>query len=226
MSRAARRGGRSVTNTTPSSASPRPPSYHPVLGVASATLLPPRPRRRLGHPSSCEEGKSSRREPLLRAFFARGEANSTSPQPRRVEGAPMQLARNADASRSMPLGSTSGPSGRGSEAQTPAQRGAVRSRLLLPGGAPCRRARRCCARSRSRPQARDSHRTAYLARCGIHVVRFENREVLANLEGVLTEIARCLATPPRPQSPRPLTTPSSPPLSRGLSHPSSSEEGI
>jgi very-short-patch-repair endonuclease len=69
-------------------------------------------------------------------------------------------------------------------------------------------------------QVRDVQRTAYLARCGVHVLRFENRDVLTNLEGVLAEIKRSLAI----FSPR--TTPSSPPRSRGLSHPSSSEEGI
>jgi very-short-patch-repair endonuclease len=38
--------------------------------------------------------------------------------------------------------------------------------------------------------ARDEARTAYLVELGIRVVRFENRDVMENLEGVLTEIAR------------------------------------
>jgi len=37
-------------------------------------------------------------------------------------------------------------------------------------------------------QQQDRERTAYLASLGLQVVRFENREVMENLEGVLAEI--------------------------------------
>ena len=54
----------------------------------------------------------------------------------------------------------------------------------------------------------DARRTAFLASLGITVLRFENRDVFENAEGVLLEISRCLnekslttpalrATPPR-----------------------------
>ena len=39
-------------------------------------------------------------------------------------------------------------------------------------------------------QQQDAERTAYLVSLGLRVVRFENREVMANLEGVLCEIRR------------------------------------
>jgi very-short-patch-repair endonuclease len=39
-------------------------------------------------------------------------------------------------------------------------------------------------------QQQDAERTAYLVSLGLRVVRFENREVMANLEGVLCEIKR------------------------------------
>jgi very-short-patch-repair endonuclease len=39
---------------------------------------------------------------------------------------------------------------------------------------------------------RDAHRSEFLRRAGIKVLRFENREVRENLEGVLNEIAHCL----------------------------------
>ncbi len=35
---------------------------------------------------------------------------------------------------------------------------------------------------------RDEGRTAYLVNLGLHVIRFENREVMENMEGVLSEI--------------------------------------
>jgi very-short-patch-repair endonuclease len=38
--------------------------------------------------------------------------------------------------------------------------------------------------------ARDEARDAYLAAAGVKVIRFENKDVVANLEGVLLEIAR------------------------------------
>jgi len=37
---------------------------------------------------------------------------------------------------------------------------------------------------------RDEQRTAYLVSLGLRVVRFENRDVMENLEGVLSEIRR------------------------------------
>jgi very-short-patch-repair endonuclease len=37
---------------------------------------------------------------------------------------------------------------------------------------------------------RDQSRDAFLERAGIKVLRFENREVVENLEGVLAEIVR------------------------------------
>jgi len=40
-------------------------------------------------------------------------------------------------------------------------------------------------------QRRDEIRTAFLRKAGIRVVRFENRDVRENLEGVLAKIARC-----------------------------------
>ncbi len=54
----------------------------------------------------------------------------------------------------------------------------------------------------------DARRSAFLASLGITVLRFENRDVFENAEGVLLEISRCLdeksvttpalrATPPR-----------------------------
>jgi len=39
-------------------------------------------------------------------------------------------------------------------------------------------------------QDRDCRRTLFLERAGIRVVRFENREVIENLEGVFEVIAR------------------------------------
>jgi len=39
-------------------------------------------------------------------------------------------------------------------------------------------------------QQQDAERTAYRVSLGLRVVRFENREVMANLEGVLCEIKR------------------------------------
>jgi very-short-patch-repair endonuclease len=39
-------------------------------------------------------------------------------------------------------------------------------------------------------QQQDEERTAYLVNLGLRVVRFENREVMENLEGVLAEIRR------------------------------------
>jgi very-short-patch-repair endonuclease len=39
-------------------------------------------------------------------------------------------------------------------------------------------------------QQQDAARTAYLMSLGLRVVRFENREVMENLEGVLSEIRR------------------------------------
>jgi very-short-patch-repair endonuclease len=39
-------------------------------------------------------------------------------------------------------------------------------------------------------QLRDQCRDAFLQRAGIKVLRFENREVVEKLEGVLVEIAR------------------------------------
>ena len=44
-------------------------------------------------------------------------------------------------------------------------------------------------------QDRDSERSEFLRRAGIRVVRFENREVRENLEGVLLEIARHFRNP-------------------------------
>jgi very-short-patch-repair endonuclease len=43
-------------------------------------------------------------------------------------------------------------------------------------------------------QDRDAHRSEFLARAGIRVLRFENREVRENLEGVLKEIAGSFRT--------------------------------
>jgi len=40
---------------------------------------------------------------------------------------------------------------------------------------------------------RDAARTRYLESRGIKVVRFENRDVMSNLEGVLQAIKDCLA---------------------------------
>jgi len=53
-------------------------------------------------------------------------------------------------------------------------------------------------------QEHDRARDAYLLRAGIRVLRFENRDVLTNLDGVLAEIARHLrapTTPPASQAP-------------------------
>jgi very-short-patch-repair endonuclease len=58
-------------------------------------------------------------------------------------------------------------------------------------------------------QQQDAERTAYLVSLGLRVVRFENREVMGNLEGVLGEI-REQAGPNHPGAAR---------------HPSLSKEG-
>jgi very-short-patch-repair endonuclease len=42
-------------------------------------------------------------------------------------------------------------------------------------------------------RAYDAERTAYLESCGLKVIRFTNREVIANLSGVVKEILKVLA---------------------------------
>jgi very-short-patch-repair endonuclease len=42
-------------------------------------------------------------------------------------------------------------------------------------------------------QVRDKRRTEFLNDAGVRVIRFENHDVVANLEGVLAEIRRVLA---------------------------------
>jgi very-short-patch-repair endonuclease len=44
----------------------------------------------------------------------------------------------------------------------------------------------------------DADRTRYLESCGYRVVRFGNSDVMTNLEGVLTELQRVIATSPLP----------------------------
>jgi very-short-patch-repair endonuclease len=46
-----------------------------------------------------------------------------------------------------------------------------------------------CAHDSAAANARDETRDAFLSSLGIKVVRFENRDVMQNLEGVLAEIA-------------------------------------
>ena len=50
--------------------------------------------------------------------------------------------------------------------------------------------------------ASDGARDAYLAENGYHVIRFTNRQVLENLEGVVTAIAAALADLPTPSPSR------------------------
>ncbi|MCL4798577.1 MAG: DUF559 domain-containing protein [Burkholderiales bacterium] len=47
-------------------------------------------------------------------------------------------------------------------------------------------------RERGRAERRAAFRTAYLAATGVRVVRFGDRDVVRNLEGVLAAIGRCL----------------------------------
>ncbi len=47
-------------------------------------------------------------------------------------------------------------------------------------------------------QGYDRHRDSWLAANGYHILRFTNDEVLANIEGVVREIARSLALLPTP----------------------------
>ena len=49
------------------------------------------------------------------------------------------------------------------------------------------------AHDHERAFRRDALRTAYLAAAGIRLVRFENRDVVRNLEGVLAAIKQCVA---------------------------------
>jgi len=46
------------------------------------------------------------------------------------------------------------------------------------------------AHDHEQAQRRDAARTAFLVKLGIRVVRFENRDILRNTEGVLREISR------------------------------------
>jgi very-short-patch-repair endonuclease len=49
------------------------------------------------------------------------------------------------------------------------------------------------AHDHDRALRRDAFRTAYLAATGVRVIRFENDDVVRNLEGVLAVIERCCA---------------------------------
>ena len=51
-------------------------------------------------------------------------------------------------------------------------------------------------------RARDVHRTAFLASRGIRVLRFDNRQVLAETQAVLGEISRVVRERKSPKSPR------------------------
>ncbi|MBV8972169.1 MAG: endonuclease domain-containing protein [Sphingomonadaceae bacterium] len=63
----------------------------------------------------------------------------------------------------------------------------------------------------------DAGRTAYLEGAGYRVVRFWNREVMVNLEGVLRTIAAALADcpPPAPPVPGGESPPPAPPVPGG-----------